>query len=321
MERIRSTFAGLLFAATVLLTPTPAIAGGVVECNRCPSTVNAAISKGPGITVVVDFESAKLTAYDVEYDKEFKRWRTLRVTVPAKISAAFYRVLEAAAAAPSSQPTNGHPGSGGPAPADEAARGRSKDSKGGLVVTAHPDDPQFSNPTGIRFPDAYKNFSASDIVMSATSRTRFGREIALDLAGANTTSAAWNSVALTLQELALSWGSLRGAGSIIVMVNWRDGSRTVYRVSVDNVGEAKYVTGESRDGLGNKFPDATIATRDTAPEYAGNYYFGEGREGSRNLERWIESARLYGVPIGGSAAGRNRMSCSWNGETINCSIR
>ena len=318
-SRILATAVLAFLAPSVSLS---AIAGGVVECNRCPSTANAAISKGNGLTVVVDFESAQLTAYEVEYDRELKRWRTMRTAIPEPISAAFYRVLDAASLTPSSAQPNaaaipGHE----PTQGEAADSARSNKNQGGLVVTVHPDNPQYSNPVGFTFPSAYKDFSASDIVLSATSRARFGQYLAEGLAGAGTSSAAWNSVAFSIQELALSWADKHGAGAIIVIVQWRDGSRTVYKVTTDNVTEAKYVEGESRDSEGNRFPDASIVAPGTAPDYVGDYYFGEGNRGKRNLQRWMDSARRYGIPITGNAGDRNRMLCSWDGRTIHCRVQ
>lgn len=91
-----SMFRTVLFISLLsTLFSAPAHAEGVVECNNCPSTRNAAISNGAGLTLVVDFGNAKLTAYDVEYDKELRRWRALPVAIPPQISAAFYRILDA----------------------------------------------------------------------------------------------------------------------------------------------------------------------------------------------------------------------------------
>lgn len=54
-------------------------------------------------------------------------------------------------------------------------------------------------------------------------------------------------------------------------------------MTTDNVTEAKYVEGESRDSEGNRFPDASIVAPGTALDYVGDYYFGEGNRGNRNL--------------------------------------
>lgn len=158
-SRILATVILAFLAPSVSLS---AVAGGVVECNRCPSTANAAISKGNGLTVVVDFESAQLTAYEVEYDRELKRWRTMRTAIPEPISAAFYRVLDAASLAASSAQSDaaaipGHE----PTQGEAADSARSNKNQGGLVVTVHPDNPQYSNPARFTFPSAYKDFRAS----------------------------------------------------------------------------------------------------------------------------------------------------------------
>lgn len=85
---MKTTFSALLLMAISALYTSSAKAndvGRVVECNSCPSTVNAAISKGNGLTAVVDFDNATLTAYEVEYDRERRRWRATRVPVPGPI--------------------------------------------------------------------------------------------------------------------------------------------------------------------------------------------------------------------------------------------
>jgi len=50
----------------------------------------------------------------------------------------------------------------------------------------------------MRFPDSYKSSDAFEIVNSATMRTRLGQYLALEIAGANTSSTAWNSFALSI---------------------------------------------------------------------------------------------------------------------------
>ncbi|KRG62768.1 hypothetical protein ABB26_14965 [Stenotrophomonas humi] len=316
MNRI-SIFPLLLgFVLLSTMFAAPSHAGGVIECNNCPSTRNAAISGGIGLTLVVDFSNARLTAYNVEYDRELRRWRTLPASVPTQISAAFYRVLDASGTVTAPR------GSSPPNQGVKEPKTLPRKGDGGMIVTLHPDNPQHSNPLGASFPNAYRDSNAHEIVQSATFKSRLGQQLATDLAGANTDNAAWNSIALSVQKLALNWGEKFGAGAITIVITWRDGSRTTYRITQDNVAEAKYVKGESRDNIGNKIPDETIAQPQTAPEYAGGYYFGEvDAGGSRNLERWMQAAQMYGIPITGSSAGRNRMSCGWDGRTLKCVVR
>ena len=112
---MKRTFSALLMVAISALYTSSAKAndvGRVVECNSRPSTVNAAISKGNGLTAVVDFDNATLTAYEVEYDRERRRWRATRVPVPDPITAAFLRVMDAttrSAPAGSQQPNRSTP--------------------------------------------------------------------------------------------------------------------------------------------------------------------------------------------------------------------
>lgn len=176
----------------------------------------------------------------------------------------------------------------------------------------HPDNP--GNANNIRFPDAYKGLNAYDIVDSATSRSRLGQNLALELACATGNNPNWNSIALTLQQAALTFGSMYGSGTITIRITWRDGSTTTYTVTAENVSEAKYSQGQSRDATGNMVPDQSIVEPATAPRYAGAYYFGDANDRAR----WTRSASHFGVPVsGGSSTGR-RMSCSWDGKTITC---
>lgn len=76
--------------------------------------------------------------------------------------------------------------------------------------------------------------------------------------------------------------------------------------------EAKYQKGESRDSTGNKVPDESIADPISAPSYAGQYYFGQHRD----LDNWVRSAQMYGVPV--QRGSSSRISCSWDGRTVYC---
>lgn len=310
-----SMFRIVLFISLLsTLFSAPAHAEGVVECNNCPSTRNAAISNGAGLTLVIDFGNAKLTAYDVEYDKELRRWRALPVAIPPQISAAFYRILDAieTSAAHSQPHTEAEP-------QDEKWRRSNED--GGLIIPIHPDNAQNSNPWGSNFPNSYRDSNAHEMVQSATFRSRLGQHLALDLAGANTKSAAWNALALSAQKISLKIGEKFGMGALTIMITWRDGSKTYYRITQNNVSEAKYVGGMSRDSKGNKIPDEAITNPQVAPSYVGNYYFGEvPGDGPQNLERWIQSARMYGVPVTGSSPGNNGINCGWDGRNLTCQV-
>lgn len=285
----------ILVAIVTALLLSPASesrAGGLIECNNCASPKDAALMSGSGLAVVMDFEKARLSAFEVEYDREIRKWRALSTPVPAQIQMAFLRILDATSAFRAS-PEDAHAMAGG-----------------GSVVVLHPDNP--GNTNGVRFPESYKSSNTFDIVASATLRTRLGQYLATELAGANTGSPTWNSIALSIQQAALNWAGLKGGGSIAIMITWRDGSKTLYRVTPDNVAEAKYQKGESRDSTGNKVPDDSIADPISAPSYAGQYYFGQHRD----LDNWVRSAQMYGVPV--QRGSSSRISCSWDGRTVYC---
>ena len=273
---------------------------GLVQCNGCIFPRQAAINtQSSGLKLVVDFSTAKLYGFQVEYDWETRRWLAFPQQVPEPITTAFYRIMDSTMAS-------------GLEMQDETRSKNGQKQNGGPLVTLHPDNP--GNANNIRFPDAYKGLNAYDIVDSATSRSRLGQNLALELAGATGNNPNWNSIALTLQQAALTFGSMYGSGTITIRITWRDGSTTSYTVTAENVSEAKYSPGQSRDATGNMVPDQSIVEPATAPRYAGAYYFGDANDRSR----WTRSASQYGVPVsGGSSAGR-RMSCSWDGETITC---
>lgn len=273
---------------------------GLVQCNGCIFPRQAAINTGSsGLKLVVDFSTAKLYGFQVEYDRETRRWLAFPQQVPEPITTAFHRIMDATSAAALEPEARTGP-----------QQGRKKN--GGPLVMLHPDNP--GNANNIRFPDAYKGLNAYDIVDSATSISRLGQNLAFELAGATGNNPNWNSIALTLQQAALTFGSIYGSGTITIRITWRDGSTTTYTVTAENVSEAKYSQGQSRDATGNMVPDQSIVEPATAPRYAGAYYFGDANDRAR----WTRSASHFGVPVsGGSSTGR-RMSCSWDGKTITC---
>lgn len=292
MKAITAALQTAIIALATLSFAGGAEAGGLIECNNCASPKDAALLSGSGLAVVMDFEKARLTAFNVEYDRELRKWRAISTPVPTQIQMAFLRILDGASSG-RDQRTHSSPNSGG-----------------GAVVPLHPDNPGNSN--GIQFPDSYKSSNTFDIVNSATMRTRLGQYLATELAGANTGSPTWNGIALSIQQAALNWSSIKGGGSINIIITWRDGSKSLYRITPDNVAEAKYQKGESRDSTGNKVPDESIADPVSAPSYAGQYYFGQGAD----LDNWMRSAQMYGVPVQRGAS--SRISCGWNGQTLYC---
>lgn len=304
----RSSMKCLLIAVFVLMTSGSLnIASAqepgrpdIVICNGCQIPRQAAINtQSSGLKLVVDFNMAKLYAFQVEYDWEMRRWLAFPQQIPVPITEAFHRVMDATAARSIEQSRQA-------APTHDATK------NGGPLVNLHPDNPGGSN--NIRFPEAYKNFNAYDIVDSSSSRSRLGQNLALELAGATGSNPNWNTIALSLQRAVLTFASIYGGGTITLRITWRDGSTTLYSITAANVAEASYVPGQSRDASGNMVPDQSIAVPATAPAYAGAYYFGP----SGDRARWTRSAAYFGVPVSGGSSSGHRMSCDWDGSTVTC---
>lgn len=297
-----------IVCSTVLVSFS-ASAGGLVICNNCPSRVNAAITAGNGLAVVADINGVNLSAYEVEYDIELRRWRTFSTPVLPGVSQAFLRNVDLVTASAAS--------SAGKIPTSAQANGAvaAEASPGGIIIHLRPDNAGGANE--MPFPEAFKGSDAYEIVQNATARQNLGRRLAESFKGADESSPNWNSIASQLSMAVLTFGELYGAGTVTMVIEWRNGTVTVYRLTTANIDESKYENGESRDAQGNKIPDSAISNPETAGSYVGSYYFGELPGGANNLQRWMDSARMYGVPITGGAGG-NRASCSWDGVTIRC---
>ncbi|HDS1039318.1 TPA: hypothetical protein QDZ42_002379 [Stenotrophomonas maltophilia] len=295
---IRLLAAGALIAGTLALQAT-AHAGGVVPCSNCADPRSAALQSGTGLTVVVDPDRRRLNAYNVEYDRELRRYRAVPTAVPPEVTAMFNRVLDL---------PQGNLGTGTQFVPQAFGRG--------TVVPVHPDDPQKAN--GITFPEGLKGLNAYDVVTSATYRTQLELEIGRAFSGATSQHAAWNSLATTLSSVVLSWVSkLFGVDTVTYVITWRDGSRTRLVISPDSVDRARYVSGESVDADGNRIPDGAASHQDTGQGYSGGYHFSS----DDGYQSWLDAAHLYGVRIeinpGLAPAGP---ICRWNGKTLHCQV-
>ncbi|WP_372392998.1 hypothetical protein ACCQ05_04075 [Xanthomonas sp. NCPPB 3582] len=280
-------------------------AAGVVVCNNCFSPKDAAINSGVGYTIVMDYDGQKLYAYEVEYDRELRRYRAVTNQVPGSIVQAFQRGLSIAG--PSSITAKDVKVK----PEDAGAK-----SSGSSSYTLRAGDPNYPNP--IRFPDAFRNSNAYEVVNSASVRSLLGQALARELAGATTGSDTWDSLAFQVQSILLSIAdSTIGIGSYRLVIIWSNGTKSVYTIDADTVTEAKYVNGESRDDVGNPIPDANIANPDTAGGYAGEYRFSSGG----TFSSWQGSAGIYGVPVSNGSSSTTGMSCGWDGANLTCKAK
>jgi len=297
--RFFSHSALLLSALSAAGSIQEARAKGVLVCDNCRDPRALAIASGTGPTIVADFQQRRIHGFDVEYDRELRRYRATRAMIPDPINASFNRIM---GMLDNNVPT-----------AQFAARQR---AGRGAQFEVHPDDPQSAN--GIRFPEEHKNLNAYDVVQMATERSRLEGDIGKAFTGATTSSVAWNSMATFLSSIGLSFVSKTiGIDSAVYRITWRDGSKTTLVITPSSVDRARYVQGESLDAKGNKIPDGAATDPELARGFVGSYRFDDRDE----LERWVDSARLYGVTMFPSTPqGSLQIVCEWDGRNIVCRL-
>lgn len=264
-------------------------AAGVLICDNCTDSRALALTSGTGPTIVADFSQRKLHGYEVEYDRELHRYRAVRIPVPDPIVASFNRIM------------------------GMLDRRGIRPRQRGVQFEIHPDDPGAAN--GIVFPDEFKGHNAHDIAQMATARFRLESQIGEAFTGATTNSTIWNSMATFLSSIGLSFVSKAlGIDGATYVITWRDGSKTTLLVRADSVNEAKYVQGGSKDAQGNRIPDGAASNPDTAQGFAGVYQFND----KEAMQRWIDTARLYGVTVIEGSGIAGQLDCRWDGQTLTC---
>lgn len=298
MERpIHACLARLVLISLLILASgiPDANAAGVLVCDNCRDPRALAMTSGTGLTIVTDYAQRRLHGFDVEYDRELRRYRAVRTPVPESIVASFDRIMSML---------------------DGNARLNARQYGKGVQFDVHPDAPTSQN--GITFPDAHKNLNAYDVVQLATERTRLEGDIGKAFSGATTSSPAWNSMATFLTSIAFSFVSQTiGVENAVIVITWRDGSKTNLAITPDSVSNARYVSGESRDAAGNRIPDGAATDPRTAPGYAGVYSFASHDD----LDRWSDTGRLYGVNMFSDGRGESlQVVCYWDGRDITCRL-
>lgn len=270
----------MLAAILALGWHSNANAAGVVRCDNCAYPHNAAIRSGAGPTYVFDYANRTVRAYDVEYDREMRRWRAIPHAVPSQVLATFQQVTD---------------------PAFMASMAN------GGTVRIGPGSGNNGN-----FPAGFRDANAHDIVTNATLRGMLEDEIARTYIGADTGNDTWDNLTISLQSIGLSIsGQYGGADYVTIVIVWSDGSQTTLKLAAGSTHKAEYQPGQSTDNNGNKIPDSS-ATGPGGGAYVGDYSFRD----AFNLVQWIESARMYGIPVTGSSGMRIR--CTWDGQTLRC---
>lgn len=182
---------GLLAFLGLMAASGDVPAGGVVVCNNCTSVTRAARQGGSGIVIVSDFSRGQLWGFRNEFDRGTGEHLPLPAAIPAPIRHSHALTLAAAAGAQ----------------ADLVLR------QGDPSGNAFP------------FPDGFDGWTAHDVATDNRMRVRFGQALAAAYAGAITSSAAWNDLAMSLKSLALNWlAGHHAITQVTLAVHWRDGS-------------------------------------------------------------------------------------------------
>jgi len=274
----------VLFVVAWFAFSNAAVASGVVRCNSCYNFRVAAESSGlTGKVSVVDFNADGIQSFNVLYEYERQMAIALPIATNPKISAAFHNIVALS-------------------------------ESGSAVIVLDANRP---GADGYPFPAAFGESNAHDIVRSASLRGMLGREIASMYTGADTGNATWDSIALRIQSIGFSViGGKLGVGSVIVVIKWKDKSRTVYELTPQNLYEADYVKGESADGDMNPLPDPAAVDPNTGGSFAGEYVFSQ----PQGLNNWVQTARQFGIPVTNTSSGKLRGRCDWDGRRLSCDM-
>src|SRR5687767_4618708 len=103
MELHRKFFR-LMLLAPVALASYSAEASGVVTCDYCVDPKNTAINSGAGLTIILDYDQRKILGYEVEYDRELKKYRAISQAIPASINSSFQTLINSTPGTISSTP-------------------------------------------------------------------------------------------------------------------------------------------------------------------------------------------------------------------------
>ena len=208
----------------------------VVRCDNCASAVNAAVATGTnGLKVIADPRKKTVVAYEIEYDRELRRWRTFQKTVPAGMKESFSAIMSASSA---------------------------------TVVVRVGTPGQLINSNS-----AFSDSNAHEIIQSATLRSGLARELAANFAKANTSSDVWDDLAYSLTSVGITaLGQIAGINNFNFVLQFPDGSSITMKIDSNTVTQATYVAGKSTDADGNRIADSA-ASGPGGGEYAGGYYF------------------------------------------------
>lgn len=156
--------------------------------------------------------------------------------------------------------------------------------------------------------------SAVTVAQDTALQTRLGAQLARHLAGATTGYERLDELSMNLHQRRLKVYDKLGMGPLRVELVWPDRSRTVYTMDGNSHRRAGYLTGQSRDPLGNPLPDQSAAQHAGALSLVGWYQF----QDVRTRQAWVRAARAQGIPVQDDTPSAIRMQCRWSGTGLGC---
>lgn len=261
------------------------VMAGVVRCDNCNWSGYRAAAEatgGYGYRYVIDYPQAKLTLWHVMYDREIRMTIVDEMSVDPNTEANFLFLI------------------------DQKMQGKANIEV--VLTPGAPAGPPFlSNPI-----NGLENFGAYDVINGATFRNQLATQLAKAVSG-NTGNTQLDNLGVTLTSVLLSLTTpLVGQTTITIKIHWTNGTKTTFIIKPTNVSQAEYQAGMSTDENGNLIPDPAIVNPETAGTYEGQYTFNT----NESLERWVQNARARGIPVTGG--GSQRLSCTWDGQTLRC---
>lgn len=282
MNTVKAILGALLAAIAVVSSVAPARAAQVHRCDNCSYAQkhNAALTSTPlGQAYVFDLPNAELTTWEVRHDRELRMKTADQTETDPSVYNMFLNIL-----------------------GDRNAP-RAENDKVLIQLDAN----QFTHSRFTTDPLAgLRDYDAYDFAASGTLRGQLGTALTNSMVG-GPGHALWQS----LVSILFSIGSPIPSGYIIV-ITWKDGSKTTMQVDAASVNQAQYVPGGSRNPDGVPIPDSAVNTDQAGGLFAGEWEFGS----QQSLEDWVNAMAMNGVPITGP--GGNRVACVRVDGTLTC---
>lgn len=261
-------------------------ADSVIPCNGCDTQQmkQTAAAAPPGFNYVINPIGMDIRLFENYYNSEMKMDVTEARQVPAGVEGQFQTNVGYLSSLPIT------------------AQGR----VGAIMVSPGTwrQGPFTTNPF-VGMEDA----SAYDMAGNLTMRGLFAEQLARAMSPTQFGDAAHDSIGAPLNSALFSSMSAQ----IRIAVRWDDGSQSTFVITAENTASAQYQMGQSKDASSNPLPDNAV-TQNGGASLVGNYTF----SGNASIFKWLDLARMYGIPVMGARDNSNKITCSWDRTAIGC---